>query len=547
VSICLLVVAVVCLGASLRGKEWLYTEGSLKGLLGAAVALMGAMGCAKIAGDKSWQHAVVIGVLGAAVLGQGVLLFMERPGSGSNVAWRPKGEHVSDLGPDAPRLGEAGMLFQREKLAELEREQNILGDRQGELWEQLKQTPFSWMKAEIEKEQYTLRFRRNQIGSIEAATQLQLRLLFAGVVALVAVLPWKRVRAIAVPVMLLTFLGLGFWVIRETPDPFIDVYVFQQESAQALLQGRNPYAIDFTNIYGDGIAVYAQELQKNGRVDFGFPYMPLSLLMVVPGYLLGDHRISQLAALVAAAGFIAYSRPGIVATLAALLLLTTSRIFMVIELAWSEPLVVFWLAATVWCACRRPRWVPYALGCFLAMKQYTILVPAVAALLVMPKFSWRGYVVLMLKAGAVAVAVTLPFVLWDFNAFMRSAVTLQLKQPLREDALSFLIWFYWHVDKEAVKGMGWVAFAGAGVFTALSIWLWPRNGGGFAAAVAMVFFAFFSLNRQAFCNYYFLVIAAMCCAIAAMDQPEPGGEKGPAFPTIPVEPTVPVSAEPALR
>jgi hypothetical protein len=113
--------------------------------------------------------------------------------------------------------------------------------------------------------------------------------------------------------------------------------------------------------------------------------------------------------------------------------------------------------------------------------------------------------------------VTLPFVLWNWDAFMRSAVTLQMKQPLREDALSFLIWAYWHVDKEMARGMGWVAFAGAGVFTGLSLWLWPRNGGGFAGAVAMVFFAFFSLNRQAFTNYYFFVIAAMCCAIAAVD------------------------------
>src|SRR5687767_7752856 len=100
-SICFLTVSVVCLGASLRGKEWLYTEGSLKGLLAAAIALVAGMGCARLTGDRAWQHGLVIGVLAAAVTGQAVLLFMERPGSGSNVAWRPKGPNLPDeLGPD---------------------------------------------------------------------------------------------------------------------------------------------------------------------------------------------------------------------------------------------------------------------------------------------------------------------------------------------------------------------------------------------------------------------------------------------------------------
>jgi hypothetical protein len=68
----------------------------------------------------------------------------------------------------------------------------------------------------------------------------------------------------------------------------------------------------------------------------------------------------------------------------------------------------------------------------------------------------------------------------------------------------------------------------------LCIWLWPRNAGGFAGAVAMVYFTFFALNRQAFCNYYFLVIAAMCCAIAALDhEPRPDPLTSRAEPEVP--------------
>ena len=72
----------------------------------------------------------------------------------------------------------------------------------------------------------------------------------------------------------------------------------------------------------------------------------------------------------------------------------------------------------------------------------------------------------------------------------------------------------------------------------LAMWLLPKNAGGFAGAVAVVYFTFFALNRQAFCNYYFLVIAAMCCAIATLDcsaSPRLGGEEDP---TSPAEPAV---------
>jgi len=513
-SISLLAIAAVFLGVSLRGKEWLYREWAVVTLLVATIALLGAMICASVE-DNERMGRIAIWVLGLAVGFQFVMLILERPGSGSNVPWGPKGQIFTEQGPQyPPPLGEPGVLFQWGKRAELEREQQRLQPRLQPHEEDRKYDVTTM--AQIEKQFYEDSFRNRQISSILAATGFQFRLLFAGVVGLLAVWLWKRARRIALAGVLLTFMGLGMFIIRENPDPHIDVYVFQQESSHVLLRGWNPYTTTYTNIYGEGTAVYAKELQKNGRVLFGFPYMPLSLLMVVPGYALGDFRLGQLIALVGAAAFIAFSARGLVNLLAALLLLTTSRVFMVLELGWTEPLAVLWLAATVWCACRRPKWAPIALGLLIATKQYLIFVVPVAALLVMPRFSWKGYLKLLIKAGLVAALVSLPMMLWNWPAFWRSAVTLQLHQPLREDALSFLIWFYWHVNAAVAQKMWWVAFAGMGSMTVLAIKFWPRGGGGFAGAVAVVLFAFFALNKQAFANYYFFVIAAMCCAIAGL-------------------------------
>jgi len=465
------------------------------------------------------------------------------------VKWSPKGPHVTDLGPGIPRLGEAGILFQHEKRLALENEKKELAQRIEQLDQESQHTLFSWMKGENEKEIYTARYRIGEIDSISTATTFQRILAITFVMAVLAIIGslFTRWRRVYVAMFLLAWFWVGLWLIKTTPNPFIDVFVFQQESADALLHGKNPYSMTFTNIYGQGSPVYAQDLQKDGCVNFGFPYAPLSLLMILPGYLAGDHRYAQLFALVIAAGLIAHSRPGIIATLAAILLLTTSRVFMVLELGWTEPLVILWLAATVFCACRYPKATPYMLGLLLASKQYTIFIPPLAALLVAPRFAWRGYGKLLLKAFLVAAIVALPLILWDYHAFMRSAVTLQLKQPLREDALSYLLWYYWHVDKEAAKVMTWLPFAGVAVVIPLCLWLWPRNAGGFAGAVATVYFTFFALNRQAFCNYYFLVIAAMCCAVAALDcsaSPRLGGEEAP---TSPAEPKVPELVAMALQ
>ena len=40
-----------------------------------------------------------------------------------------------------------------------------------------------------------------------------------------------------------------------------------------------------------------------------------------------------------------------------------------------------------------------------------------------------------------------------------------------------------------------------------------------AAAVAIVMFTFIAFNKQAFANYYYFVIGALCCAVAAEPNP----------------------------
>jgi hypothetical protein len=316
---------------------------------------------------------------------------------------------------------------------------------------------------------------------------------------------WYRARVVA---LLVIFALLGLWVLRAAPQPGVDVILFQRDAAEALLRGDNPYAITFADPYADSTRFYGTGVSIDGRLGFGYPYPPLSLLLIVPAHLLGDLRYAHLAAMTVAAAMIAFARPGRLAFAAAALLLFTPRGFFVLEAGWTEPLAVTLLAATVFAACRAAS-SAVPLGLLLAVKQYLVLGLLPLPLLLPPGRSrWKGAMV----AAAVAAAVTVPLALWDLPAFVRSAVLLQFRQPFREDALSYL------VPVGHLLGTtppAWVAFVAAALAALLANRRCPRTPAGFALGLALVLFAFFAFNKQAFCNYYHLVIAALCSAAGA--------------------------------
>jgi hypothetical protein len=71
-------------------------------------------------------------------------------------------------------------------------------------------------------------------------------------VVAVALIGFARRRALVLigfVLLLATFVAIGIWKIRTAPQPRIDVFVFHVEAARALLDGVNPYAITFSNIY----------------------------------------------------------------------------------------------------------------------------------------------------------------------------------------------------------------------------------------------------------------------------------------------------------
>lgn len=346
----------------------------------------------------------------------------------------------------------------------------------------------------------------------EYAVFIALMSLAACAVMIAIVMNRRRVDHCAFAALLVLHLIAGVWVLRQTPAPFMDVFVFQRDASAALRAGINPYTIDFPNIYGEsGAFVYGEGLSRNGRLQFGFPYTPHTAMWNFLGDLIApDYRYLNQAAILIAGLLLALSGNGRMSYLGAALLLFTPRSFYIIEQGWTEPLSILLLSATIFSAARRPALAPYFFGLLLASKQYLAIALVLTPLLAM-RWDWR----FVLKAIATASIVTAPLALWDIRAFWANAIMLQFHQPFRTDALSL---------SAAAVNVGLprmpsvvAPLASIAVGVVLSRKL-PPSPWSFALALAVMYLTLFALSKQAFANYYFLVIAAFCAAICTSES-----------------------------
>ncbi len=300
---------------------------------------------------------------------------------------------------------------------------------------------------------------------------------------------------------------LGVWILRTTPVPQIDTYNLHQEASAALYSGRNPYGIRIPDIY-DSVhskLFYGPGVSVNGRLTVGFPYPPVSLFISSLGYLVaGDCRYAHMAAICVAALLLGFARPSRLSFIAALALLLLPRNFYVVTEDWSEPVVVFLFAVVVFVRFRFPSAAPWVTGVALAGKQYLFL--AVPILL----RRWRD----VMKAGIIAVLVTAPLALWSLKEFWRSLVVFHLLQPFRDDSLSYMAM----LARRHIYLPGWLPFVLAGAVAAIAWRKKTLSPSAQFSACAFSLGVFFAFNKQAYCNYYFLVIGLLACSLASVAE-----------------------------
>ena len=324
----------------------------------------------------------------------------------------------------------------------------------------------------------------------------------------------QRARFIA---LLLIFAVMGVALIRASPRPFMDVWVDRQLGARALADGHNPYSVSYPDIYrrgGQPGPFYDPRLLQNGRV-IAYPYLPLIVMLDRLSF--GDVRYLSLLFMLIAAWAIARLGMGATGELAALALLYQGRSFFLLEQGWTEPQV---LAAFTVALCfasrpskRWPEWlaIGLSLGMLAATKQYSPLL-ILPLWMVIPKPARLRASLLALLVVALTIV---PFWIWDREGLLRGVVYMQIWQPPRLDALSWMA--FWG----RTFGVAQLTLVPAVLGTLLALGLglrWRSSAGRAAATAAAASLVFVLFNKQAFCNYDWLGGGLLCAAAAAFSK-----------------------------
>ncbi|HQY89093.1 MAG TPA: hypothetical protein PK402_10565, partial [Tepidisphaeraceae bacterium] len=329
-------------------------------------------------------------------------------------------------------------------------------------------------------------------------------------IALLIAIPLSLRRPmIALALAIFAFAFAVITTMLLTPPPLCDVWMFQQGAARSFVNGFNPYHTIYYSPYEIGSAFYGPGIENSdGSLNVSFPYPPASLLMVMPGYLLGDVRYALLGWWLIGAVSLALIGLGKtdssksldestanlglrICVLVALALLSSPHALMLVLTGWSESILIGLVGLTALCIAKRPSlaWLP--LGLLFASKQYLIVLAPVTLL-----FLTRP---LVMKSLLVAVVLTLPFLYADREAFYRSVVDFHFIQPFRIDGLTFSSFF------DQTLGLRPLAILPI-VFVVVVAWMLRRNLSRDASmwfiGSALTLVVFFACSKQAFGNYF---------------------------------------------
>jgi Glycosyltransferase family 87 len=326
----------------------------------------------------------------------------------------------------------------------------------------------------------------------------------------------ERVAAVITVVLLASVTGTVAVALSHAARQG-DVYMFVSEGSKALLSGENPYSHTYPNVYTpeESARYYGVGVVLGDHLAYGFPYLPASLLMAMPGFLVGDVRLAGFFAIAVIAAALAIMRRGVAGRAVAVTLLCGPTTVLVALSSWTELGQIALIAAALLAFSRRRLFIAAViLGWVFATKQYAVVtIPAL--LLLRDHFRWRHWSVLL---GSFLL-VTLPFWLTAPEDFRRSVVDFHLAQPFRSESSSVLVLL--------VKTIGWPPPWTYGVLplvcgvAAATVLAWRLHPGAkafaFTTAVSLSFTIL--MSKQAFPNYWGLVGGCLLIA-AALEGPD---------------------------
>lgn len=287
--------------------------------------------------------------------------------------------------------------------------------------------------------------------------------------------------------------------VAAAPNPHIDVFVTNSLACDYLLDGKNPYAQEYPDVY-------------EGEKDYepGFFYWPAYLYLATPFRALGDIRYTVIAGDLLTSLFLVVllRRAGLkgdAVWLAPLAWLACPVSLMVLELGWIDPMLVAGGAGLAAALAWRRMWLAgVAIGILAATKQYGALAGVVTLAWIWAN-ERRQISRVLAAAAATFAALVAPFAVADWHSFYQSTIAVYVSAAMRLDALSLVVWAKRVMGVDIGGGVllsAYVAIVVAACWRLGQSLTSPRD---WAGVVAFAYGAIFLLAKLAFCNYYYLV------------------------------------------
>lgn len=318
---------------------------------------------------------------------------------------------------------------------------------------------------------------------------------------------WTYVVFLAVHVVLVALL------LRSVPV-VSDVQALLDGGAAALLRGENPYAITVPGVYGpEHDWNYGPGVLVDGQIMFGYPYLPLPLLAILPAYVIGDVRIALVLALVVTSVLIRHLATDRLGRLAAVLVLVMPVSWAMSLSYWVEPLLLLTVALAAHGMARGRSSAAVWFGCFLASKQFAIV--HLPYLWMLVRAHGRRAAVVAL---AVPAALCLVFLLWDAGAFWHSAVDFHLRQPYRPDTVTLTPALERLLGGSPDFLFGAYGLVLGGGVSALISWRCRPSAATLASGVGLSLAVAVLFSKQGHANYWGLIGGALLIAVATWSE-----------------------------
>jgi len=253
--------------------------------------------------------------------------------------------------------------------------------------------------------------------------------------------------------------------------------------------------------------------------DCVYAYLPLTSILVAPGlWLAGDIRYAYIVAMAVASLSVTRIAPPRAGVLLGFLMAGCG--YLLIQRAWTEPLLMAGAGAAVWAAVRgHRRWMVVAMAIVFGTKQHMVLLLPLT--IVWRAMGLRRTVV----AFAIAALLALPWFLAGPVAFIDDTLRFHVALEPRSDSLSLYVLATRGGLGELLQPVAALLIIVPTILAeAFAVWRLPRTTLGFTQGSSLVLFTFAFFNKQSFYNHYTLVLAFLLLAIALLlradDDPE---------------------------